>query len=1251
MSSEIMSLFGNLSNPHLDQRISSGKSIINHLITSTQESNNINDHPDFQYTIKRLIRALASPTVGARLGFSVTLTEILSKFPQLSPKKIYDLLKSSTTIQSGIKPSEEKDLLLGRLFGIKAIALSGILFKPTSSSDESLSSLELWNALVKDLSYLSSKRAWLSESVGWVLICGMLENLLKQSKEQIAWKSDAINYLIQKYFINYKSWDLEKLSMGIVLQRYNDSSINWNSILSDDTLFPVKKILSNENYNGLLKLLTINDQSMNNLADQQDVLNQTTKKSLELSTQPHFIHSIIISFNSDQKFCIARFYSKVFEDYHFKQIDSTTSNHLRKSQGLIILNHLINSSKISSSSKHILLTPSTIYTLMVQLSGKDRILHKMSRSVINNILEQVKINSNEDGLAKSIVNQIKKTLLDFDQRSRTKTLETLLIFMSDKEIESWSLQLIKDLITIFQSSSNNDDLVNNQISETSIDDKLNDKILSLLCLIIHNPSIKKTNNCIQSILKVMIAFGFFGILPNNDDQIELQKKEKNKTKYNEEDEISNKTNSDFFNQCRTRFYTCLSDLFNQTITVKPRLNKSSSTKTQIQSIELNYKLKWTTESLEMILNYIKKSNRTLLLEETNTSKYNQQELIELNRLRQIGIKLIKKINQCPSSSDQINFVIKKESLIILCESILLLSFDNHDDMLESLGLLERLDSHYEPLLNPTLPTEKTSKNDPDESSIEVLIEILIHLLSWPIAFIRNIVEHVFINFIDNNNVNSLQLLIDQMIPSNSTDADLDLISDDDEMIDGTRKSEGTVEEDSSTSSDNDDEDDDESSVSSIDEAFRDEVATALANALAKDEDGDEHGSDASSDLMNDDEMLALDSNLSTLFQRRTGKAVTKAQNIQDLHLRLKLSELISKFIKFTTNPFLISKLIIPILNLIKKPIIEEDELNKKNHKILNEILNLPKKKFLINEIQYQTILKEDEWLINFKRLFNINQNIQSNNQNQIKKLSNRSVFWFIELAINFIPEMDLINSSSSKVSVEMNQLTLNFIKEFCLKKNSKVQLNFFFVFFQKFPSLNWNLKSDLLNLFMNSNTINDYRRFQILKLLFNLLKSYHQQQSSTSTQAILEFIPEVKTHLISFLKQSISSTTLQEKQIDITRLKDFLKLLKEIINLTINLNSNETIEIWKFDEISELSELSKLRNSGSINDLFKQILSKVNSNNNNNLHQNKGKGKEVIKRKFDNLNSDSVISNSIENAQVVRVQKPKKKKRHLTKSD
>lgn len=46
------------------------------------------------------------------------------------------------------------------------------------------------------------------------------------------------------------------------------------------------------------------------------------------------------------------------------------------------------------------------------------------------------------------------------------------------------------------------------------------------------------------------------------------------------------------------------------------------------------------------------------------------------------------------------------------------------------------------------------------SSIDVLIETLVYLLSWPIAFVRNVVEQVFTNFADRVSVSSLQILID-----------------------------------------------------------------------------------------------------------------------------------------------------------------------------------------------------------------------------------------------------------------------------------------------------------------------------------------------------------------------------------------------------------------------------------------------------------------------------------------------------------
>lgn len=601
-----------------------------------------------------------------------------------------------------MRASEERDMLLGRLFGIKAIITSGLIFKNvTTTSSASVSSfahpqLELWNSLIDELINLSLKRPWLAPSAGWVLVSGMLQTLLNRDQESsqrsktssevdpVPWKSTALKYLIDKCFVKNQSWTLEKLAMAILLQRYS-VSVDWQSILLDKFTQPV--ILSQENYEELYNLLIApsapEPSSASNLASSRP------GSAVELSNQPHFIHSIIASSSSSSanKFSFAKLYSRIFENYYFTQHES---NPTRKSQGFTLLNGLLASSDISPMDKASLLTPATVYTLMVQLAARDRLLHKIAQSLITTLLDQAgRSDSAPSTLAHAFACEIRKTLPDFDQRSKTKTVENLLALMTAEEVQSWVHELIKalELGDPDQPQLASGEGSHSLLASDPVDEKFRERVLSQLCAISRNRSIPKTNVCTQAIIHAIITCGFFGQLSNlwltgKTSVPKSPMSKKSSTTYTSGSSLPATTA--FFDLCRSRFYTCISDLSCQPakIAQSDKSQGISGTKSSSDSRDPKLKQRWTSVAIEIMQSHLRAGHRTLV----DVKKQDDpKQIAELDRLRQVGLKLRNRLDTmaCEEASSE-----KKESLALLCESIILMSYDDHDDLVGALGLLE-----------------------------------------------------------------------------------------------------------------------------------------------------------------------------------------------------------------------------------------------------------------------------------------------------------------------------------------------------------------------------------------------------------------------------------------------------------------------------------------------------------------------------------------------------------------------------------
>ncbi|CAM9220010.1 unnamed protein product, partial [Sphacelaria rigidula] len=113
---------------------------------------------DAAYAVKRLVRGVCSSRDSARQGFASCLAEVLHVLPNNEPTTaaILEQILSVTTTTSSMKSAEERELMLGRLIGVSALALSGRLGKDKDSAAGAL----------KAVSELYPRRKWLGQAAG-----------------------------------------------------------------------------------------------------------------------------------------------------------------------------------------------------------------------------------------------------------------------------------------------------------------------------------------------------------------------------------------------------------------------------------------------------------------------------------------------------------------------------------------------------------------------------------------------------------------------------------------------------------------------------------------------------------------------------------------------------------------------------------------------------------------------------------------------------------------------------------------------------------------------------------------------------------------------------------------------------------------------------------------------------------------------------------------------------------------------------
>lgn len=172
-------LYDILSSEDVSERLNAANAIVSGLLAGDGvEESTLQRHLE-----RRLLRGLASGRKGARLGFSVVLTEILAqlfgaknlslqKYTGLNFEKVLGLLVAKTKPDGDLSGQEEKDHHFGMLFGLQSFVRAKILFENEI----------WWNLILEKLLELAMKKPWIREECGWVIVEAMAQMNISQAK-------------------------------------------------------------------------------------------------------------------------------------------------------------------------------------------------------------------------------------------------------------------------------------------------------------------------------------------------------------------------------------------------------------------------------------------------------------------------------------------------------------------------------------------------------------------------------------------------------------------------------------------------------------------------------------------------------------------------------------------------------------------------------------------------------------------------------------------------------------------------------------------------------------------------------------------------------------------------------------------------------------------------------------------------------------------------------------------------------------
>ncbi|KAJ3393682.1 DNA-directed DNA polymerase [Lobulomyces angularis] len=389
---------------------------------SQNNGQNLNEiQQDLSYALKRLCKGIVSGRDGARQGFSLALTELLSAMEWLHSKTVLDLIETSCVTTGGMKGEEERDVLFGRIFGVMAMIRSGILFRKETT-------LEDLKRVLKLLSDSLVKKSFLAESC-----CFLILNLIKNINANFEQRDEFVQCCFEAIYFPKKGEKIETINteqLWFALEMQEKyPNLDWKSVLVN---FKNKKIVC----------------SLENVSCVREILKESTV------THPN-IHSIWESF-IDLIFKRNKTFLKVEDFWMFIIEDSFfNSTHERKYLGFQIFQIIL--PKLKNSEVPTIFSKNFMRCLINNLSGEKTYLHKVAKKTSQAISSTAK--DNKDFSFQFFLQLVGKNgHHNFDKITKTQTVTSILSSISEEGINDF-------LNHLFSTFTKEDDQLESNVTE------------------------------------------------------------------------------------------------------------------------------------------------------------------------------------------------------------------------------------------------------------------------------------------------------------------------------------------------------------------------------------------------------------------------------------------------------------------------------------------------------------------------------------------------------------------------------------------------------------------------------------------------------------------------------------------------------------------------------------------------------------------------------------------------------------------
>lgn len=968
-------------------------------IALINELNEANDDAEWEYALTRLIKGLSSSRGSSRLGFSTCLTELINirlSNSKLTFPELLELININTKVASSMNGKEERAVLFGKLFGLQCISnLNSGVFSGDFDSEN-------FKLFVDNLIDLACLKSWIREPTLFTIV-----TLLRSLQGPL--DKDSIVYIFTKLDESKLSLTTEGLAIYLSVPP-SFRSENLANLTFKNTTWKLADPLHQSNLSTLAKVLK--DISSGD-EESEENSKANLKKKGTWSPRLHFVWQLIVeeltsisidepvdeeaenskkrkkssekskkksksNSKSQQRvnnhITVPEFWKVIIDEGFF----SEKSSHERKYWGFEIFELLI--TVVSVELTDSLFTQNFMRTLINQSADNNRLLNKVAKKTLLKITEITAQQPEKTILVLKSLLIGDYGSLQFDRLTKTKTVENLVANpVSNGKLAEFFIEILQK-----PKSDDIDSVLKAQ--KWAID-----QLLHLVRAKKAKLDAKSDLEWIDSILKALVQVAYF----------------------KESDEQEESPISEF---AQERLNSILSDV----VTIERTDNQT-----------------WSFKTLSSLLDYAKDHKPIFDFDE------------ELKAVKDKSLKILKKIRNKRESSKHID-----NSRLLVFEilfSMVTLQLFSGDT--ESVDTLQELQDYY---YENKKDSNDEDDNDEDHDSVIGIVEILLNFVSQKSSLLKKLSMIVWENFCEKVDLGALELLFDVIKTKENKEGQKALFEGEDEFVDEDESEEEHDHDHSDEDEDDEEESDDDESEESEEDEDEEEAEDEVVNELDKKTNvalaealklsnyngevtfSSDDDDDMSDESMDDEQMMAIDGELSRIFKQRrdaldsieTGnkrKAEVQDARSNILLFKHRVLDLLEIFIKKNPTSELIIYTVEPLLTGLKLTL--DKSLGTKIHKLL-------KSRVCKSKVDIKTVSKE--------QLLEILQSIQKD----VLKTSNTNDFNLSSSQCSIFISKQILQLDESAADEIIDQYT-DLLKLWFAKKNSRLTSSIFFDF------INW----------------------------------------------------------------------------------------------------------------------------------------------------------------------------------------------------